>query len=683
MANFNFDLKIQRVYKEADGTPHVIAVASDSLPDVEDDRMSKMAIESMARQLFSGVDLIDSHKSTMPYGVTVGGSVNKTTFQGQPVYELIADIKLDMRFAHAQKLLECVEEGRCEYQLSIGGFIDRSVRNAVQVEQLEDGSIVRTINAITLDHIATTRAGFAANPRARFLSAIIKSLDDDNEVFVTKTEAEMGKKNKKITKSCPVCAAPCPENEIAKDNWFCKACYGTKDEYQTVIKTNNKFLAHGVMFSSYELDESESAWSFTEKDFEALKKQGWHVVKAAHTLLVPISKDSEQKDPSTPENENAYLLPHHKIDKENNLTTSFSGVIYSIAALINPDTKYFGLAKEQKEVAYAHLSRHLREFGITAPTFEEFFTYKSVEEFLVYVSRFDKDVMFAKTPLNRDIDDPLLSATKDLTPAASNDLDLAEKEKDIQKALSFFETVGKDLRTSKKNTEDKEVDIVKEILKTTKTEEATPQKETSKEVESFEKTEIPKESEMGVLTLEQITKSLEDILNTAKKDYRDEIGQTLKTYLVGFHSILLDNKVLKEDDLVSASLVVKSKETSEVDYKEMATTIGEQVVALMKDAGIGELSATVDKTVSESITENIEKGIKNSMPISKEDFAKLSEIMKSLDGRLTKVETVSGTKQSKDVNGPQDTPITKDVDPSNPFSGLFNQAARQALRVMK
>lgn len=173
---FLFDTEITKVKKDGQGRTHIIAVASDSMIDLQQDRMSFKALKRMESQLKGEeVALVDSHDATFPFGVSDSAKVNKI---GESTWELEIDFVLDDSFPQSAALQKAVELGHPAFQLSIGGSINRENSNAVAIETDKNtGRLFRTINDVILDHVATTRPQRAANPRARFMAAIIKSLN--------------------------------------------------------------------------------------------------------------------------------------------------------------------------------------------------------------------------------------------------------------------------------------------------------------------------------------------------------------------------------------------------------------------------------------------------------------------------------------------------------------------------
>lgn len=204
----SFDVSVERCYKEADGTPHVVGVASDDMQDLTGDRMSDKAVKAMARQCVDNdLPLLDNHRSTFGFGHTHSATTRRVPAvdpqtgkalldkEGKPkmVTELVVDFALDPRRPESWALYEEVESGQCQKQLSIGGMLNMANRNAVSFEEDKDtGRKVRVINDIELEHIAATRPQRAAVPRTRFVEALVKELFGDESVEATQKALEDG-----------------------------------------------------------------------------------------------------------------------------------------------------------------------------------------------------------------------------------------------------------------------------------------------------------------------------------------------------------------------------------------------------------------------------------------------------------------------------------------------------------
>lgn len=171
---FEFALPLTKAYKASDGKMHVVGTASDTLPDLHDDRMSEKAVDAMAKQATEGaLPLLDNHRATFGFGKTVEGQVAKKA----KARELVIDFELDEKYPQSLDLFQEVLAGKSKKQLSIGGMLNLENPNAVRFEEdKKTGRLIRVIDDIILEHIAATRPKQAANERTAFLQAIVKDV---------------------------------------------------------------------------------------------------------------------------------------------------------------------------------------------------------------------------------------------------------------------------------------------------------------------------------------------------------------------------------------------------------------------------------------------------------------------------------------------------------------------------
>lgn len=214
---------VEKAYQDSNGKMHVVAVASDDCTDLQSDCMSKSALNKMAGDATKGVPLLDNHKSTFEFGRTVKGAVVTKEVDGKTVQQFVVDLELDAEWPHAKALYKEIKNKQCIKQLSIGGKLNLKNPNAISVEMTEKG-LVRKINDLELDHIACTRSQHAANPRTGFVSAIMKSLDDEKAFDgvtpiqqVVKAEAEAAPSVNIDTEETTSEAAPAAIDEAKKD----------------------------------------------------------------------------------------------------------------------------------------------------------------------------------------------------------------------------------------------------------------------------------------------------------------------------------------------------------------------------------------------------------------------------------------------------------------------------------
>ncbi|MCC6311572.1 MAG: hypothetical protein IT345_11765 [Trueperaceae bacterium] len=174
---FEFALPLAKAYKDGQGRMHVVGVASDTLPDFHDDRMSDRAIAQMARQATEGaLPLLDHHRATFGFGKTIAG---RSAAQGK-ARELVIDFELDAKYPQALDLFHEVLAGKAQKQLSIGGVLNLENPKAVRFEEdKKTGRVIRVIEDIVLEHIAATRPKQAANERTGFIQAVVKDLLDE------------------------------------------------------------------------------------------------------------------------------------------------------------------------------------------------------------------------------------------------------------------------------------------------------------------------------------------------------------------------------------------------------------------------------------------------------------------------------------------------------------------------
>jgi len=175
MARLELTASIEKAFRDDEGKAHIIAIVSDDTEDRHGDRMTELAIDSMAQQVTEKrIPLLENHRATFEMGHSVRGAVEKlATGRNQ----LAVEFELDERFQEMAILFEDVMTGTPNKQLSIGGFIPKGDSEAILYEKREDGSIRRALNKILLDHIALTRVHHAANDNTHIRAAIRKALD--------------------------------------------------------------------------------------------------------------------------------------------------------------------------------------------------------------------------------------------------------------------------------------------------------------------------------------------------------------------------------------------------------------------------------------------------------------------------------------------------------------------------
>ena len=149
-----------------DGRMLVSVLASTTAVDRQDERVLPTFIESMKRQAMQGtVELIAHHQDPFALGKSVG-----CLEEGDDKF--VPEFELDAEHPMARRLFEAVASGDCPWQASIGGSAIGE-----KTYDPEAGRVVRTLRDGTLDHVALTRRGRAANPETGFVAAVLKAVD--------------------------------------------------------------------------------------------------------------------------------------------------------------------------------------------------------------------------------------------------------------------------------------------------------------------------------------------------------------------------------------------------------------------------------------------------------------------------------------------------------------------------
>lgn len=455
IGSFEFDATITKAY-ERDGEMHVVAVPSDTLRDDQGDRVSKAGIGGLAGQCQDGIDILDNHRATFPFGRTTGDSRTQARKGGG--HDLVVDILLDKSYPQSLALFKEVQDGTCEKQLSIGGKLNRANPDCIRYEKDSSGVKTRVIEDLNLDHIACTRKMKAANKRTTFLDAVMKAVDE--------VEAERG--------------------DIEKE--------GDDMGEPTTVKKK------AVPFKKYPAYQGTS-WNWGAAAGNALiDKGGWPMFKAAHAWF----NDAEGE---TPESKAAYKLPHHIIEG-GRMVTHFPGTSYAMAALLGARGGTV-IPRGEKQATYNHLAGHYRDAGADKEIPEFRFAGKvvttkgeEVEEFKGNLSEVDFEKTevepwtredFVKFHKEQEMDVEWLteevwdSATKDLSEEHHKEVEAAwEKEKsEMEKAnaeakagFSFLRKIGKALGMgTEEETKDLElVDDVESLVKSIQALEADAEK---------------------------------------------------------------------------------------------------------------------------------------------------------------------------------------------------------------
>ncbi len=357
---FGFDMTFKTCFKSNDDKKerHIIAIASDTLEDNHNEVVSEQGILSMVNSVKKGITrgTIDNHRSTFAFGDIVDGSITKNPID-PTIYEFMIDILLKDHYPQSQDLWNSVEKGDDKYQLSIGGFMNPDNPKAVSYVTKDDGTIVKSLDDLILDHVMVTARNHAANPRTRFIQSIAKSFHDmdndnmDKAIFVKHSDAAGFSK------------ATFPELKIAIEKMNFKTMPDHYDGHIHLIKSldengnglseesvglhprseSHKHEIKGWVVQDLELDvvdhgdskESEYEWNSTHNTAYAGMEQG--KFKSKHKNLdmscayMIVGKDKEQSNQSV-----AKTSKIDSAEKTDSLTkTAFMSSIEKRAALPN------------------------------------------------------------------------------------------------------------------------------------------------------------------------------------------------------------------------------------------------------------------------------------------------------------------------------------------------------------
>lgn len=165
-----------------DGRMLVSVLASTTEVDRQDERVLPSFIESMNRQAAEGaVELIAHHQDPFALGKSVG-------YLEEGDDKFVPEFELDPEHPMAQKLFDAVAAGECAWQASIGGSAIGE-----KIYDPEAGRVIRALRDGTLDHVALTRRGRAANPETGFVAAVLKSIEWEGVAEPAVADAMAGK----------------------------------------------------------------------------------------------------------------------------------------------------------------------------------------------------------------------------------------------------------------------------------------------------------------------------------------------------------------------------------------------------------------------------------------------------------------------------------------------------------
>ena len=339
MNKFEFGISVFKAVKEG-GKHYVVGKASDDKVDAYRDRFSREALQMMLNDVLEGVDLLRNHYDTFEIGKT-SKKFSKLTDKN----ELIVGFELNMAYPESVLLFTEVETGKCERQLSVGGFIpldddaiDWEERDVFDENGNRVGSeVVRVIKKMHLDHIAATRKGWAANPRTGFMEAVMQSLDGkrDNELdfpiyrFSNNSNVKLGS------------AVPIHDGKVKAK------------------------------------EEEEWVWN-AEEGNKILDKGGWGLYKEAHAWF-------DDTLGSVPEKKLAYKLPHHKI-VDGKFSLVLRGVFAAMASLLGARGGV-KIPDEERKSVYNHLAHHYAEFNRVPPEFKSYSAQEFVDHHILHRSQ--------------------------------------------------------------------------------------------------------------------------------------------------------------------------------------------------------------------------------------------------------------------------------------------------------
>lgn len=181
---FGFNIPIEKTYKDDDGNPHVIAIASSNREDKESETVSEKGLEHLATQIRESDDIEfkNHHEAAFGFGKAVDANVREVEEEGETFYVLEVDFLLKEEWPHSEELFNEVKSGDCDKELSIGGQINGDNPGAVRYV-FQNGRRKKLIDEINLDHIVACPADYGANNDTHFIDAIVKTFDENNDAL--------------------------------------------------------------------------------------------------------------------------------------------------------------------------------------------------------------------------------------------------------------------------------------------------------------------------------------------------------------------------------------------------------------------------------------------------------------------------------------------------------------------
>jgi len=676
---FAFDVELTTAYKDDDGQMHVVAIASDSLEDRERDRMSRKAIQGMVAQAKSEeIDLLDNHKSTFGFGHTSDARLRTSKKDGKVFYQFEVDFALDDRYPHAHDLYNEVESGKVKKQLSIGGLINPRDKKTVRFEQNEAGKTVRVLDAVRLDHIATTRQGRAAVPRTQFIDAIMKSMDEGDSPAAWQHEAldEVLKTSSDATGCVVIDGVEVAYSILKKETADVEELHASEVPAPSAHAT-------AVTFKNC-LADKESSWRWTSQEADkVLGNENWSRFKRAHAW-------HDHAAGSVPTQKGAYKFPHHVV-RGDELKTHERGVITAMGALLGARGKC-EISKEEQQSVYRHLSKHYTEdLNRVAPALKGYTTEEFIEHHVeqgLDITKWWFDYLTGSINRNKatqaGTDADHISEDKGMDPITEAKVEEAASETEIDVAKSVDEG-------TKPATETAEVEV--------EVEKAAPSDKVAEGLAVLERigkafSPAAEVAEAPAEEVADLTKSW-DTLRTSGLELTEKSFDALRRIHEGMAKLLdLDAGTRTVDSIGEED---KANPFAFKSAEEVEALVTKSVTAALaaNDQGVGEeVTKVFDNTVSalvetlaKSLTQMGEGFAAQLEKQSAEIREQLERTEKSADERLGKLENVAGVSQSlppKAVPAKTETVIAKSApnqttpsQKSNAFEGMFDGVKNQ------
>lgn len=667
--NFSFDVELQEAYKSPDGVMHVVGIASDDDEDRTGERMSAKAINSMAAQANKNkLPLLDNHRATFGFGETFSASTKKVTVNGRTTTQLVVDFALKESYPQSQELFDEVANGNSKKQLSIGGFLNLKNPKAVRFEENKAGRVIRVLDDIMLEHVATTRPNMAAVSRTKFVSAIIKDVFGDDDDLPDYWHQDAGEKIAEKVAGGQECGtidvgtgnitttSQAPTSQTIEFETVSRQEVqdGKKEIIVVMIDQASAKVADpdavqnsAILFKKYPLLRT-GAWDFTAKESnQVLGDADWARFKAAHALV-------EDGQVTIPTNKVAYKFPHHWI-RNGEIVTVDRGVFAAMGALLGARGGT-NIPLLQRKSVYNHLAGHYREeLGLEPPTFKDYTGPEFVEFHMSQGIDVSKTSDESAAVVDADQTKEKAMSAEQQTKEAPATQAVEKSEGDaVDRGLSVLARIGKAFdSTTEKDVVQEEVTQLVKAWDIVKSNEALTEKSNA--------------------AVRRIMDGMRRLLDLEAGDERLDTDSAFS---------------LKSTDIeLIAAAVVKSLKGEETETDGTAKS-NDDVIKTFEHGFTG-----LTTELAKGITEMAEgfKGV-----ISKEIGEVKTQIEateKAADERLAKLEKVSGVRQSAPaqdtavVTGAPTTEVEKSStvtksharrpDGQNPFRGMFDLARNQ------